>query len=178
MATLGSSPWTRSSYTIPHCQRSYHSNHQPLSGTTFYWDAGPPEAHTAEIHGSSLLDTHSHRQTDGQKQTEARAEHDTGCGQLPAWRSFHSRDWWAIGSCDAWSILNCWLILVSCSSVWRTSDHAHAYTHTHTVAQIISTHKHSCNYTLLESKEMHLVHTYTSVHAPGCNARMVRFGLV
>lgn len=70
MATLGSSPWTRSSYTVPHCQRSYHSNHQPLSGTTFHWNAGSPEAHTAETHGSSLLDTHSHRWTDRNRQTD------------------------------------------------------------------------------------------------------------
>lgn len=68
MATPGACAQQRSSYTVPHRQRCYHSNHQPLSSPTLHWNPGPPETHTAETHGSSLLET------DGQKESKGRCE--------------------------------------------------------------------------------------------------------
>lgn len=56
MATPGRRPQQRSSYTLPNCQRSHHSNHQPLSSPALHWNSGPSETHTAKTRGSCLLE--------------------------------------------------------------------------------------------------------------------------
>lgn len=79
MATPGAGPLQRSSHAVPHRQRSHHSDHQPLPSPALHWNPGPPETHTAETHGSSLLETDGQKDRQKERGVIRRGHGQTSC---------------------------------------------------------------------------------------------------
>jgi len=154
LATPGPSPRQRSSYTLPHSQRYYHSNHQSLSSTTLHWNPGPSETHAAKTHGSCLLETH-----------EKKEEMLVGRHTRQAWTTSCFTNWWvSILSWD-WQVSgyrcpisfhhgNHWLSLVSCILCVKNTALCSS-THTDNDAR-----KRSCSHSHLETR----VHTLGGTH--------------